>query len=130
MIGYTDRDTRCSGSRHRLECCSTPAPRPGYMFSMAPIHMPITPVRMSPKYFQVSDSEVSGSAAAAGLGVAAGGALCSTGCDARSADVVGATVITSPVWQTWHNDNCDNRCCLHLGGRVAAGLSIVACATC
>src|SRR5690625_7068084 len=72
MIGYTDRDTRCSGSRHRLECCSTPAPRPGYMFSIAPIHMPIIPVRMSPKYFQVSESGPSGSAPGRGAARTAG----------------------------------------------------------
>src|SRR5258707_15381809 len=62
MIGYTDRATRCSGSRSRIECSSTPAPSSGYMFWIAPIQMPIIPVRRSPKYFQVSESGPSGSA--------------------------------------------------------------------
>src|SRR5260370_31989815 len=62
MIGYTERATRCSGSRSRIECSSTPAPSSGYMFWIAPIQMPIIPVRRSPKYFQVSESGPSGSA--------------------------------------------------------------------
>src|ERR1700739_2709244 len=62
MIGYTDRATRCKGSRSRIECSSTPAPSSGYMFWIAPIQMPIIPVRRSPKYFQVSESGPSGSA--------------------------------------------------------------------
>jgi hypothetical protein len=62
--------------------------------------MPITPVRMSPKYFQVSESEFKGSTAGAGLGEIFEGALCSAGTDARLADVVDVTVITSPVWRT------------------------------
>src|SRR4029079_4383063 len=61
MIGYTDRATRCSGSRSRTECSSTPAPSSGYMFCSAPIHTPIIPVRRSPKYFQVRESGPSGS---------------------------------------------------------------------
>ncbi len=60
MIGYTERATRCSGSRSRIECSSTPAPNSGYMFWIAPIHTPIIPVRRSPKYFQVSESGPSG----------------------------------------------------------------------
>src|SRR6516225_607891 len=62
MIGYTDRATRCNGSRSRIECSSTPAPSSGYMFWIAPIHTPNIPVRRSPKYFQVSESAPSGSA--------------------------------------------------------------------
>src|ERR1700757_4614770 len=62
MMGYTDRVTRCRGSRSRIECSSTPAPSSGYMFWIAPIQMPIIPVRRSPKYFQVSESGPSGSA--------------------------------------------------------------------
>ena len=62
MIGYTDRATRCSGSRNRIEWSSTPAPSSGYMFWIAPIHTPSMPVRRSPKYFQVSESGPSGSA--------------------------------------------------------------------
>src|SRR6516164_10188699 len=62
MIGYTDRATRCNGSRSRIECSSTPAPSSGYIFWIAPIQMPIIPVRRSPKYFQVSESGPSGSA--------------------------------------------------------------------
>src|SRR5271165_7033776 len=62
MIGYTERATRCSGSRNRIECSSTPAPNSGYMFWIAPIHTPIIPVRRSPKYFQVSELGPSGSA--------------------------------------------------------------------
>src|ERR1700712_4867233 len=61
MIGYTERATRCSGSRSRIEWSSTPAPRWGYMFWMAPIQTPSMPVRRSPKYFQVSESGPSGS---------------------------------------------------------------------
>src|SRR5579875_584895 len=64
MIGYTERATRCSGSRSRIECSSTPAPSSGYMFWIAPIQTPIIPVRRSPKYFQVSDSGPSGWAVA------------------------------------------------------------------
>src|SRR5581483_6871170 len=60
MIGYTERATRCNGSRSRIECSSTPAPSSGYMFWIAPIHTPIIPVRRSPKYFQVSESGPSG----------------------------------------------------------------------
>ena len=60
MIGYTDRATRCSGSRSRIECSSTPAPSSGYMFCRAPIQTPIMPVRRSPKYFHVSESGPSG----------------------------------------------------------------------
>ncbi|CFE41722.1 Uncharacterised protein [Mycobacterium tuberculosis] len=62
MIGYTERATRCKGSRSRIECSSTPAPSSGYIFWIAPIHTPIIPVRRSPKYFQVSESGPSGSA--------------------------------------------------------------------
>src|ERR1700733_15313160 len=62
MIGYTDRATRCNGSRNKIEGCSTPAPSSGYMFWIAPIQTPIIPVRRSPKYFQVSDSGPSGDA--------------------------------------------------------------------
>src|ERR1700691_309520 len=56
MIGYTERATRCSGSRNRIECSSTPAPNSGYMFWIAPIQTPIIPVRRSPKYFHVIES--------------------------------------------------------------------------
>src|ERR1700722_7009667 len=62
MIGYTDRATRCRGSRSRIEWSSTPAPSCGYMFWIAPIQTPIIPVRRSPKYFQVRESGPSGSA--------------------------------------------------------------------
>lgn len=60
MIGYTERATRCSGSRNRIEWSSTPAPSSGYMFWIAPIHTPSMPVRTSPKYFHVSESGPSG----------------------------------------------------------------------
>src|ERR1700733_8666262 len=60
MIGYTERATRCSGSRNRIECSSTPAPNSGYIFWIAPIQTPIIPVRRSPKYFQVNESGPSG----------------------------------------------------------------------
>ena len=64
MIGYTDRATRCRGSRSRIEWSSTPAPSSGYMFWIAPIHTPSMPVRRSPKYFHVSESGAEGIAAA------------------------------------------------------------------
>jgi hypothetical protein len=60
MIGYTERATRCNGSRSRMEWSSTPAPSSGYMFWIAPIHTPSIPVRRSPKYFHVSESGPSG----------------------------------------------------------------------
>src|SRR5215210_7030114 len=62
MIGYTERATRCNGSRFSIECSSTPAPSSGYIFCSAPIQTPIIPVRRSPKYFQVKESGPSGSA--------------------------------------------------------------------
>src|SRR5258705_13962264 len=61
MIGYTERATRCKGSRSRMEWSSTPAPSSGYMLWIAPIHTPSMPVRRSPKYFHVSESGPSGS---------------------------------------------------------------------
>src|SRR6185312_3328053 len=75
MIGYTDRATRCSGSRNRIECSSTPAPSSGYMFWIAPIQTPIMPVRRSPKYFHVSESGPRGDADGfvVSSGAAAGG---------------------------------------------------------
>ncbi|BBZ22858.1 hypothetical protein MHIB_12760 [Mycolicibacter hiberniae] len=78
----------------------TPAPRPGYMFSIAPIQTPMMPVRRSPKYFHVRESEVNGSTAGAGLGAAGavlGVLLSAAACAGRSMDAVGVTVITSPV---------------------------------
>src|SRR5689334_1247805 len=68
MIGYTDLATRCSGSRSSTECSSTPAPSCGYMFCMAPIQTPSSPVRRSPKYVQVRESGPSGSAGVADSG--------------------------------------------------------------
>src|SRR5512143_3678036 len=106
MIGYTDRATRCNGSRSRIECCSTPAPSSGYMFCSAPIHTPIIPVRKSPKYFQVSDSAP-------------------RGCDRRresEAEPAEVLTLTLPPGNCpCPEDNVDNTRCLQAGSAVLRG---------
>src|SRR6201993_4197233 len=103
MMGYTDRATRCNGSRSRIECSSTPAPSSGYMFCRAPIHTPIIAVRRSPKYFQVSDSGPRGS-------------LRRTDCDAADAADAAVVVLdgalTLPPGCQCPEDNIDNERCL------------------
>ena len=114
MIGYTDRATRCSGSRSRIECSSTPAPNSGYMFWIAPIQTPIIPVRRSPKYFQVSESGPSGAARRSS-------SRCSTVPAGRTSSMTrrdrrhghhGLLVLMSDE----SHDNVDNRCCLRFRG--------------
>src|ERR1700758_2028167 len=100
MIGYTERATRCSGSRSRIECSSTPAPSSGYMFCRAPIHTPIIAVRRSPKYFQVSDS---------------GPRVSLLGVDFDAEDAVVVLVdgaLTLPPGCQCPEDNVDNERCL------------------
>src|SRR5690349_21955881 len=105
MIGYTERATRCSGSRSRIEWSSTPAPSSGYMFWIAPIQTPSMPVRRSPKYFHVSESGPRGSASVSRRRFA------SVEVDLR---VIGFLAESTPLSD--HHDNVDNGCCLRHGG--------------
>src|SRR6185312_10927716 len=113
MIGYTDRATRCRGSRSRMEWSSTPAPSSGYMFWIAPIQTPSMPVRRSPKYFHVNESGPSGSALSMGRRATFGVDLRVIGsypfCALR------ARLESKPLLDI--HDNVDNARCLRFAGR-------------